>query len=254
MKKGILLSLALSLNLLANETITIGATPVPHAEILEFIKPDLAKKGYDLQIKEFNDYIIPNTAVDEGELDANFYQHEPYLIEFNKNNSTNLVKVASVHLEPMGVYSKKIKNISDLKEGDTIAVPNDPTNEDRALVILEKAGLIKLGEGTLRTPLDIVENKKNLKFVELEAPQLPKTLDDTTLAVINANFAINSGLNPTKDALLLEDKGSKYANLLVVKKGNENSEKIKALSKELNSEKLKNFINDKYKGEIIPAF
>lgn len=238
----------------AAEKITVGATPVPHAEILEFVKPELKKMGYELEIKVFNDYVIPNVATDEGQLDANFFQHIPYLNDFNAQKGTKLVKAAAVHLEPMGVYSKKIKNLDELKDGDKVGIPNDPTNESRALDVLVNAGLIKVNDNALRTPKDIIENSKNLKFIEIEAAQVPRTLGDTAISVINTNFAMNAGLNPVKDALAIESKDSPYANILVVKDGNENTPKIKALVKALNSESVKNFINEKYKGAIIPAF
>ncbi len=188
------------------EVIKVGATPVPHAEILEFIKPELKKAGYDLEIKVFNDYVIPNLAVEDGDLDANFFQHIPYLNEFNANKGTHLVKTVGVHLEPMGVYSKKLKSLKDLKDGAIVSIPNDPTNESRALDVLVNAKLIEVDlSAKLRTPLDITKNPKNLKFKEIEAATLPRTLDDVDIAVINTNFAMNANLNPTKDALLIEN-------------------------------------------------
>lgn len=247
-------ALAASLNAADEKTIVVGATPVPHAEILEIIKPELAKDGYKLEIREFNDYVIPNLATQDDELDANFFQHTPYLDEFNKNKGTTLIKTVGVHLEPMGIYSAKIKNLNELKKGDRVAIPNDPTNESRALDVLATSGLIKLNNNPLKTPLDVVENPKELKFIELEAAQLPRTLDDTTIAVINTNFALNANLNPTKDALAIESKDSPYVNIVVVKKGNENSPKIKALDKAITSEAVKKFIEEKYQGAIIPAF
>ncbi|PPB73245.1 MetQ/NlpA family ABC transporter substrate-binding protein [Campylobacter hyointestinalis] len=237
------------------EVIKVGATPIPHAEILEFIKPELKKEGYELEIKVFNDYVVPNLAVEDGDLDANYFQHIPYLNEFNANKSTHLVKTAGVHLEPMGIYSKKIKSLKDLKDGATISIPNDPTNESRALDVLVNAKLIEVDNSAkLRTPLDITKNSKNLKFKELEAATLPRTLDDVDIAVINTNFAMNANLNPTKDALALESKDSPYVNIVVVKEGNQNSKKIKALDAALNTKAVKDFIADKYKGAIIPAF
>lgn len=236
------------------KTIIVGATPVPHSEILEVVKPLLAKEGYTLEIKVFNDYVIPNKVTDSGEIDANFFQHTPYLKEFNKNQGTKLVSVGNVHIEPLGVYSKKIKSLADLKEGDSVAIPNDPSNAGRALDVLASAGLIKLKDVELKTKLDIVENPKNLKFTELEAAQLPRVIEDFTLAVINTNYALPAGLNPSSDALALESANSPYANILVVKAGNENSEKTKALVKAVKSEEVKKFINDKYKGAIVPAF
>lgn len=237
------------------EVIKVGATPIPHAEILEFIKPELKKEGYELEIKVFNDYVVPNLAVEDGDLDANYFQHIPYLNEFNANKGTHLVKTAGVHLEPMGIYSKKIKSLKDLKDGATISIPNDPTNESRALDVLVNAKLIEVDNSAkLRTPLDITKNSKNLKFKELEAATLPRTLDDVDIAVINTNFAMNANLNPTKDALALESKDSPYINIVVVKEGNQNSKKIKALDAALNTKAVKDFIADKYKGAIIPAF
>lgn len=257
MKKLLTSSLvAVALAVFANgaEKIVVGATPVPHAEILEVVKPILAKEGFTLEIKEFNDYTVPNLATEDGDLDANFFQHLPYLNEFNKNKGTHLVKTVGVHLEPMGVYSQKIKNINELKEGDTVAIPNDPTNESRALDVLASAGLIKLNDNPLKTPLDITENPKKLKFSEIETAQLPRTLDDVTIAVINTNYALNAKLNPTKDALVLESKDSPYVNYVVVKAGNENSKKTKALDKAINSPEVKTFIEKKYEGAILPAF
>lgn len=236
------------------KVVKVGATPVPHAEILEIAKPLLKAKGYELEIVEFTDYVTPNIAVDEGELDANFFQHLPYLTEFNKNKNTKLVKTVNVHLEPMGLYSKKIKALSELADGATIAVPNDPTNESRALDILEKQGLLTFKEAKFRTALDIDKNPKNLKIKELDAPQLPRVLDEVDAAIINTNYALSANLNPTKDALVIESKDSPYANMLVVKVGNENKDYIKALNEVLNSNEIRNFISEKYKGAIVEAF
>ena len=235
-------------------TIKIGATPVPHVEILEAVKPLLKAKGYDLEIVEFTDYVTPNIAVNEGELDANFFQHLPYLTEFNKNKNTNLVKTVNVHLEPMGLYSNKIKALSELKDGATIAVPNDPTNESRALDIVVKEGLLKFKDVDFKTVVDIVENPKNLKIEELDAPQLPRVLDEVDAAIINTNYALAADLNPLKDALVIESKDSPYANIVVVKKGNENKEYIKALDEVINSSEIKKFIREKYQGSIVEAF
>ncbi|WP_121627284.1 MetQ/NlpA family ABC transporter substrate-binding protein [Poseidonibacter antarcticus] len=234
--------------------IKIGATPVPHVEILEAVKPLLKAKGYDLQIVEFTDYVTPNIAVNEGELDANFFQHLPYLIEFNKNKNTDLIKTASVHLEPMGLYSHKIKALSELKDGASIAVPNDPTNESRALDILVKEGLLTFKDVDFKTAVDILENPKNLKIKELDAPQLPRVLDEVDAAIINTNYALAANLNPLKDAIVIESKDSPYVNIVVVKKGNENKEYIKALDEAINSDEIKKFIREKYKGSIVEAF
>lgn len=237
------------------QTLKVGATPIPHAEILEFIAPELKKSGIELDIKVFNDYVIPNIAVEDGDLDANFFQHIPYLNEFNKNKGTHLVKTVGVHLEPMGVYSKKIKYLNELKNGAIVSIPNDPTNESRALDVLASAKLIELDTNAqLRTPLDITKNPKNLKFKEIEAATLPRTLDDVDIAVINTNFAMNANLNPTKDAIVIETKDSPYVNILVVKDGNQNRDEIKALNKALQSQAVKDFIADKYKGSIVTAF
>lgn len=238
----------------ASQTITVGATPVPHAEILEFVKADLANEGFELVVKEFNDYVQPNLATDSGELDANFFQHIPYLEEFNKNKGTTLVSVAGIHLEPMGVYSRKHSSFTIVSDGVSIAVPNDPTNESRALDIIAKTGVVTFKESALKTQLDIVSNPKNIVFKELEAAQMPRALDDTDFAVINSNFAMAAGLKPTEDSLVMEDKSSPYVNVLVVKAGNEESAKTKALIKALQSEKVKAFIDEKYQGAVVPAF
>lgn len=234
--------------------IKVGATPVPHAEILEAVKPILKAKGYDLQILEFTDYVTPNIAVNEGELDANFFQHLPYLEEFNKNKNTELVKTVNVHLEPMGLYSHKIKALSELVDGATIAVPNDPTNESRALDILAKQGLLTFKEVPFKTVIDIVNNPKNLQIKELDAPQLPRVLDEVDAAIINTNYALPANLNPLSDAIVLESKDSPYVNIIVVKRGNENKDSIKALDEAINSEDIRTFIKEKYKGSIVEAF
>lgn len=234
----------------------VGATPVPHAEILNEIKPLLAKDGIDLQIIEFTDYVKPNLSLNDKEIDANFFQHEPYLKKFAADRKLDLVNLVAVHIEPMGVYSKKLKDIKSVPDGTKVAIPNDPTNGGRALNILAKAGLIKLkdGVGISATVGDIVENPKNLKITEAEAAMLPRTLDDVDLAVINSNFAMEAKLNPTKDALFIEPKDSPYANIVAVRKGDENRKEIQALKKALTSPEVKKFIEEKYKGAVIPAF
>ena len=234
----------------------VGATPVPHAEILNEIKPLLAKDGIDLQIIEFTDYVKPNLSLNDKEIDANFFQHEPYLKKFAADRKLDLVNLVAVHIEPMGVYSKKLKDIKSVPDGAKVAIPNDPTNGGRALNILAKAGLIKLkdGVGISATVGDIVENPKNLKITEAEAAMLPRTLDDVDLAVINSNFAMEAKLNPTKDALFIEPKNSPYANIVAVRKGDENRKEIQALKKALTSPEVKKFIEEKYKGAVIPAF
>lgn len=237
-------------------TLTVGATPVPHGEILEQVKPILKAEGIDLKIVEFTDYVKPNLALNDKELDANFFQHEPYLDKFNAEHGTELVPVAKVHLEPMGIYSHKIKNLNELADGAKVAIPNDPTNGGRALLILQKAGLItlKTGDSITATVQDITGNKKNLQFVELEAAQIPRSVDDVDIALINTNFAMEGGFNPLKDALYIESKDSPYVNILVVRKGDENRPEIQKLVKALQSPEIKKFIEDKYQGAIVPAF
>lgn len=237
-------------------TITVGATPVPHGEILEQVKPMLKAEGIDLKVIEFTDYVKPNLALNDKELDANFFQHEPYLDKFNAEHGTDLVSVAKIHLEPMGIYSHKIKNLNELADGAKVAIPNDPSNGGRALLILQKAGLItlKTGDSITATVQDVAENKKNLQFVELEAAQIPRSIDDVDIALINTNFAMEGGFNPLKDALYMESKDSPYANILVVRKGDENRPEIQKLVKALQSPEIKKFIEDKYQGAIVPAF
>lgn len=234
----------------------VGASPVPHAEILNHIKPALEKEGIDLQVVEFTDYVKPNLSLSDKELDANFFQHKPYLEKFCADRKLSLVSAGTVHIEPMGVYSKKIKNLKELKDGAKVAIPNDPTNGGRALVILEKAGLLKLkdGVGISATVNDIVSNPKKLQITEAEAAMLPRTLEDMDIAVINSNFAMEAKLNPAKDALFIEAKDSPYANIVAVRKGDENRPEIQKLMKALQSDDVKNFINEKYKGAILPAF
>lgn len=237
-------------------TVKVAATAVPHAEILEFIKPKLKEQGVNLEVKVFTDYVQPNVQVFEKQFDANFFQHVPYLDQFNKDKNMNLVKVAGVHIEPFGVYSKKVKKLEEVKDGAQVAIPNDPTNGGRALALLAKSGLIKLkdGVGVNGTVKDIVENKKNLKIKELEAAMLPRVLDEVELALINTNYALEAKLNPTKDAIVLEDKNSPYVNILVSRPDNKDSEGIKKLVAALNTPEVKKFIEDKYAGAVVPAF
>lgn len=240
----------------AKTVLKVAATPVPHAEILQLVKPILEKEGIDLQIVEMNDYVRPNIAVAEKELDANFFQHTPYLNKFAAEHNLQLSNIAGVHIEPMGIYSKKVKKLTEVADGSQVAIPNDPTNGGRALALLEKAGLLKLkqGVGINATVGDIVENPKNLKVTELEAPQLPRALDDVAIAVINTNYALEAKLVPTKDALFIEQNDSPFVNILVVRKGDENRPEIQKLAKALTSDEVKKFINDKYQGAIVPAF
>ncbi len=234
----------------------VGATPVPHAEILKAIQPLLAKDGIELKIVEFTDYVRPNVALAEKELDANFFQHLPYLQQFAADRKLDLVSLIAVHIEPMGVYSKKIKSVNEVPNGGIVAIPNDPTNGGRALSILAQAGLIKMkdGVGVKGTVKDVTDNPKKLVFKELEAPQLPRSLDDVTLAVINSNYALEAKLNPTKDALFIEKKESPYANILAIRKGDEKRPELVKLAKALTSPDVKKFIEDKYKGAVVPAF
>ncbi|AEF94982.1 NLPA lipoprotein [Desulfotomaculum nigrificans CO-1-SRB] len=239
------------------KTLVVGATPVPHAEILKVVQPILAKEGIKLEIKEFQDYVQPNMALNDKSLDANYFQHLPYLEQFNKDKGTDLTYTAKIHFEPMGLYSKKIKSVSEFKAGDKIGIPNDPTNGGRALVVLEKAGLLKLkdGVGIKATVRDIVEKKVDV--VELEAAQLPRSIDDLAGAVINGNFATQAGFTPSQ-ALVAEDAKSEaadtYGNILAVRKGDENRDEIKKLTEALKSPEVKKFIEEKYKGAVIPLF
>ena len=240
----------------ANEKLVVAATPIPHAEILELIKPTLAKEGVDLQIKVFTDYVQPNVQVAEKRLDANYFQTLPYLENFNKGKGTNLVTVVGVHVEPFGGYSKKIKKIEDLKDGATVAIPNEGSNSGRALLLLQKAGVITLKDPTnaLATPKDIARNPKNLKFKELESALLPRVLDQVDLDLINTNYALEAGLNPAKDALIIEDAKSPYVNFLVARPDNKDSDAIQKLAMALTSPEVKAFIEKKYNGAVVPAF
>ena len=242
-----------------DKTIKVGASVTPHAEILEVAKELLAEKGYTLEIVEYNDYVLPNTATENGELDANYFQHALYLTNFNKENKTHLVSVAEIHYEPFGVYAGKSGSLEDIADGATISIPNDGTNEARALFLLEAQGLITLNDGvdTTATVQDMKENPKNLDIKEIEAAQLARSLQDVDFAVINGNYAIEAGLK-LSDALALEeadsDAAQTYANVLVVKEGNEDKEKIKALAEALQSDEVRDFINDTYAGAVVPLF
>ena len=238
------------------EVLKIGASPVPHAEILSFIKPGLEKQGIQLEVIEFTDYVNPNLALDSKEIDANFFQHVPYMEAFERERGIKMVSAGQVHVEPLGLYSKKIQSIDDLKEGSTITIPNDPTNEGRALILLDSEGIIKLKEdaGLEATEKDIVENPKKLTFKPIDAAQLPRTLDDVDAAIINTNYALEAELNPGKDALIIEGSDSPYANILTVRPGEETDENIRKLVAALQSEEVKQFIIEKYNGSIVPAF
>lgn len=234
----------------------VGATPVPHAEILNLIKPQLAKEGVDLQIIEFSDYVKPNLSLADKELDANFFQHTPYLEKFASERNLPLVAYTKVHIEPMGVYSKKLKDLNNVPSGAKVAIPNDPTNGGRALALLQSANLLKLrdGVGISGTPGDIVDNPKNLQIVEIEAALLPRSRDDVDLSVINSNFAMEAQLNPVKDSLFTEPKDSPYANILAIRKGDDKRPELQKLDKALTSPEVKKFIEEKYKGAVVPAF
>ncbi|WP_138295374.1 MULTISPECIES: MetQ/NlpA family ABC transporter substrate-binding protein [unclassified Clostridium] len=242
------------------QVINVGASPAPHAEILEVAKEVLKEEGYDLKITEFVDYVQPNLALDSGELDANYFQHKPYLDNFNQERGTKLVSAAAIHYEPYGIYAGKTKSLDELKDGAQVAVPADASNEARALLLLEAQGLIKLKDSTNinATKNDIVENPKNLNIIEIEAAQLPRSLQDVDIAVINGNYAIEAGLSVNKDALAKEDAESvaatTYGNIVAVKEGKENDPAIQALVKALQSDKVKTYIEETYDGGVLPLF
>ena len=242
-----------------SKVITVGATPAPHAEILEVAKEVLAEEGYTLDIVEFDDYIMPNDAVEEGELDANYFQHITYMNQFNADNGYHLVSVGSIHYEPFGIYAGKTASLEELADGAQVAIPNDATNGGRALLLLEQEGLITLkeGAGITATVNDIVDNPKNLEIVELEARLLPDSLKDVDLAVINGNYAIDAGLK-IADALAIEsaegEAATAYANVLTVKEGNEESEGVQALLAALESDEVKTFIEETYDGAVVPLY
>ena len=268
MKKiiAIALALVLTLSLAAcggpadDKTITVAASPTPHAEILKVAAEVLAKDGWTLEVTEYSDYVVPNNVVEDGEIDANYFQHVPYLDTFNAENGTHLVSVAMVHYEPFGIYAGTKSAVADLAEGDKIAIPNDGSNRARALLLLEAEGVIGLadGVGMEATVLDITENPLDLEIIEMEAAQIAGVRDSVALAVINGNYALLAGLNAGTDALAVEDAESisatTYANVLVVKEGNENAEKITALKNARLSDAVKTYINDTYSGAVVPIF
>lgn len=237
-----------------DKTIKVGASPTPHAEILEVAKPLLEKQGYSLEVVEFDDYVLPNTSLAEGDLDANYFQHIPYLEQMNSEKDLKLTYTAKVHIEPMGIYSEKHDSLDDLAEGAKIAVPNDATNEARALQLLAKNGIIEVAKKELITAKDITKNPKNVEIVEVDAASVPSSLADVDFAVINTNYALNVNLNPTKDALAIESSDSPYVNILACREDNKDSEKVKALTEALNSKEVKSFIEEKYDGSIVPTF
>lgn len=243
-----------------DKTITIGASPSPHAEILGVAKEVLAEEGYTLDIKEFTDYVVPNTALDSGDIDANFFQHKPYLDDFNAQKGTKLASIAFIHYEPLGLYPGKTASLDKLADGATIAVPNDTTNEARALLLLESAGLIKVdpNAGLQATIRDITHNPKKLVIKEIEAAQVARRLEDVDMAVVNGNYALLAELDVENDALVKEEKDSlaatTYANIVAVHQGDEEREDLKALVKALQSDKVKEFIQEKYEGSVVPMF
>ncbi|WP_405961597.1 MetQ/NlpA family ABC transporter substrate-binding protein [Streptomyces sp. NBC_00024] len=239
--------------------LVVAASPTPHAEILDFVKDNLAKDaGLELEVKEFSDYVLQNPATEDGSVDANYFQNQPYLDDYNKKNGTDIVPVVTVHLEPLGLYSNKVKSADALRNGATVAVPNDTVNEARALKLLDASGIITLkdGVGTDATPADIAENPKKLQFKELEAAQTPRSLDDVDAAVINGNYALEADLSPADDALTVEPaKNNPNGNFLAVKNGNEDDPRVKKLAKLLTSDEVRKFIEDKWSdGSVIPSF
>lgn len=267
MKKllSVLIILSLSLSLLVgcgkgksnDNEIVIGVSPDPHSKLVSLVADDLEKEGIKVKIVEFTDYVKPNLALNDGELDANFFQHAPYLEDFNVKNNTKIVSIGNIHVEPMALYSNKYKSINEIPNGAEIIIPNDTVNGGRALILLENNGLIKLreGAGLEATPeKDIAENPKNLKITALEAAGLPRVLNDVDGAVINGNFALQADLNPVEDGLIIEGKDSPYANIVAVKAGEENQEKFTKLLKALQSEEVKKYIEESYSGGVVPAF
>lgn len=240
-------------------TLTIGASPTPHAEILAVVADVLAEQGIELEVTQYDDYVIPNTAVEDGDLDANFFQHVPYLDDFNAENGTHLVDVAAVHFEPLAIYGGRAGSLDALTEGSKVAVPNDATNEARALLLLEQEGLIDLADdaGIAATVRDIVDNPLGLEFVEVEAAAVPRQLADVDIAVVNGNYALDAGLDPA-DALAREDADGvaarTYANVLVVKEGSENDDAVKALIAALTSDRVREFIDATWPGAVVPVF
>jgi len=263
MKKILLLTLAAALSLSAcgqsgetSQKLVVAATAVPHAEILDVVKPLLEQEGVDLDVRVFNDYVQPNDQLVQKQVDANFFQTEPYLDAYNRDRKTTLVTVTGVHIEPFGAYSRKVTSLDALREGADVVIPNDPSNNSRALILLHKAGLITLKDpsNALSTLRDITANPKQLKFRELDSAMLPRVLDQVDLALINTNYALDAGLNPTTDALAIESKDSPYVNFLVARQDNKDDARVQKLAKALTSPQVKTFIEEKYKGAVLPAF
>lgn len=253
-----LAALAMSGMAMAGEKITVAASPTPHAEILEQVKPILEEQGYDLEVIEFEDYVQPNLVVDSGEIDANYFQHIPYLNEFNEENGTALVNAGGIHYEPFGIYPGKKSSLDELEDGDTIAVPNDTTNEARALLLLQDNGVITLkeGAGLTATVLDIEENPMNINIEELEAAQVSRVKDEVAFVILNGNYALQAGFSVAKDSVAYEASDSEaaktYVNVIAVKEGNENADKIVALVEALKSDEITKYINDTYDGAVVP--
>ncbi len=253
-----LAALAMSGMAMAGEKITVAASPTPHAEILEQVKPILEEQGYDLEVIEFEDYVQPNLVVDSGEIDANYFQHIPYLNEFNEENGTALVNAGGIHYEPFGIYPGKKSSLDELEDGDTIAVPNDTTNEARALLLLQDNGVITLkeGAGLTATVLDIEENPMNINIEELEAAQVSRVKDEVAFVILNGNYALQAGFSVAKDSVAYEASDSEaaktYVNVIAVKEGNENADKIVALVEALKSDEITSYINDTYDGAVVP--
>lgn len=237
--------------------IVVGVSPTPHGQIIEGLKDEFEKEGLDVEVVNFDDYVQPNLQLEAGDIDANYFQHEPYFEEFTKErNIDDLVNIGTVHVEPIALYSKEYKNVEEIEDNSEIIIPNDPSNGARALILLEKAGLIKLNDNTnlKATEKDIVENPKNLKITAMDAPSIAKVYADAQAAVINSNYAIGAGLDPINDSIFIEDKDSPYANVITIKKENEEAEKFKKFVEVLNSDAAKKYIEDEFKGAVIPAF
>ncbi|KIP83024.1 MetQ/NlpA family ABC transporter substrate-binding protein [Stenotrophomonas sp. CFBP 13724] len=263
MKKSLLLSLFAAVALAAcgksgepSQKLIVAATAVPHAEILEVVKPMLKEQGVDLDVRVFNDYVQPNDQLVQKQVDVNYFQTEPYLDAYNRDRKSGLVTVAGVHIEPFGAYSRKVKSLDELREGADVVIPNDPSNNSRALILLHNAGVIQLQDpkNALATQRDIIANPKNLKFRELDSAMLPRVLDQVDLALINTNYALDAGLNPTQDALAIESKDSPYVNFLVARQDNKDDPRVQKLAQALTSPQVKEFIAQKYKGAVLPAF
>ena len=256
--KKLLLAVLLSTSLLANaaDKLVVGASPTPHAELLEHLKPMLAQQGVDLEIKVYTDYVQPNVQLVEKRIDANFFQHKPYMDEFNRSRGASVQAVADVLIAPFGAYSKKITNISELKDGAVVAIPNDAVNGGRALQLLDQAKIIKLTDpkNNMSTEKDIVQNLKNIKIKQLEAPMLPRVLGEVDMAIINTTFALEAKLSPSKDALMLESGQSNYVNLLAARADNKDSPAMQKLATALRSPESKKFIIERFKGSLVPAF